>query len=488
LRIRRSLTVPAALAIVCLVTVVLRAIQANVNGTTVGLVYLITILIVATTWGIVESVIASMLAALFFSFFSESPAGFAIVDPEDWVALGAFLIGALLAGDLSNRAQRRAAEAKARQIEVEKLYALSRSIISIMLMDSGDAIGEVLAKELASICEIPSVAIYDSGSDVVYCGGETRPPMPEARLREAASGGSSFKDEKTGILFAPIALGGQRLGSIALHGGVLSTTAINALLNLLAITLESTRTREIATRAQAARQSEQFKSTLLDGLAHEFKTPLTSIRAATTALLGATVSDKAQQEELLTVVDQEADRLSRLVTEATHVARIEAGDLDINREWHCIDDVIKGVLSDSEPSRDGRRINVSLEDGLPHILADAKLVQLALRQLVDNALKYSPRKSAIDISARLSGESLTVSVRNEGEPLSESEQARIFEKFYRGQNVRRHVAGTGMGLSVARDILRAHGGDVYLTGSSHRSGTEFVLAIPLEVPESATRN
>jgi two-component system sensor histidine kinase KdpD len=86
LKIRRSLTVPAALAIVCLVTVVLRAIQAHVNGTTVGLVYLITILIVATTWGIVESVIASMLAALFFSFFSESPAGFAIVDPEDWVA------------------------------------------------------------------------------------------------------------------------------------------------------------------------------------------------------------------------------------------------------------------------------------------------------------------------------------------------------------------------------------------------------------------
>lgn len=487
MRIRRSLTVPAALAIVCLVTVVLRAIQANVNGTTVGLVYLITILIVATTWGIVESVIASMLAALFFSFFSESPAGFAIVDPEDWVALGAFLIGALIAGDLSNRAQRRAAEAKARQVEVEKLYALSRSIISIMLMDSGGAIGEILAKELTSICDIPSVAIYDSSSDAVYRGGETQPAVPESRLREAASGEGLFKDEKTGILFAAIALGGQSLGSIAIQGGELSTTAISALLNLLAITLESTRTREIATRAQAARQSEQFKSTLLDGLAHEFKTPLTSIRAATTALLGATVSDKAQQEELLTVVDQEADRLSRLVTEATHVARIEAGHLDINREWHCIDNVIKSVLADSEPRRDGRRINVSLEPGLPRILADAKLVQLALRQLVDNALKYSPRKSPIDISAKLSGENLTVSVRSEGEPLSESEQARIFEKFYRGQNVRRHVAGTGMGLSVARDIIRAHGGDVYLTGSSHRGGTEFVLAIPLAVPESAAR-
>jgi signal transduction histidine kinase len=96
-------------------------------------------------------------------------------------------------------------------------------------------------------------------------------------------------------------------------------------------------------------------------------------------------------------------------------------------------------------------------------------------------MKYSPRRSAIDISAKLSGEKLTVSVHNEGEPLSEAEQARIFEKFYRGQTTRRRVAGTGMGLSVARDILRAHGGDVYLTSSSHR-GTEFVLAIPLAAP------
>src|SRR5215831_8318026 len=140
-KIGKSLTVPAALAVVCLVTFVLREIQGDVNGTTVGLVYLITIVVVARIWGTVESVLASMLAALFFSFFSESPVGFAIVDPEDWVAVAAFLIGAVIAGELSDRAQRRAAEAKARQVEVEKLYALSRSIISIMLTHGDDAIG-----------------------------------------------------------------------------------------------------------------------------------------------------------------------------------------------------------------------------------------------------------------------------------------------------------------------------------------------------------
>jgi two-component system sensor histidine kinase KdpD len=247
---------------------------------------------------------------------------------------------------------------------------------------------------------------------------------------------------------------------------------------LLAITFENARSREIAMRAQAARQSEQFKSTLLDGLAHEFKTPLTSIRAAATALLGQTVSDATQQMELLTIVDQEAERLSRLVTEATHVARIEAGKIDLNREWHPVDALINKVLAETELQRDGRRVSVSIEKGLPGVRIDSNLVQLALRQLVDNALKYSPRRSAIDVNAKLSGENLCISVHNEGEPLSEAEQSRIFDKFYRGQNVQRQVAGTGMGLSVARDILLAHGGDVYLNRSNQR-GTEFVLRIPL---------
>src|SRR6516225_7403875 len=219
IRIHRNLTVPAALGVVCLVTLVLREIQGLVNGTTVGVVYLITILVVARLWGTVESVLASMLAALFFSFFSEAPAGFSIVDPEDWVAIAAFLIAAVIAGELSDRAHRRAAEAKARQVEVEKLYALSRSIISIMLTDGDDAIGARLAKELASICEIPSVAIYDRRIDTVYCGGETPAAASESRLRETAVAGNPFTDERTGTLFAPIALGGQIIGSILIQGG-----------------------------------------------------------------------------------------------------------------------------------------------------------------------------------------------------------------------------------------------------------------------------
>ena len=120
---------------------------------------------------------------------------------------------------------------------------------------------------------------------------------------------------------------------------------------------------------------------------------------------------------------------------------------------------------------------VLIAPDLPNAFADVNLMQLALRQLIDNALKYSPRNSAIQISARLAGGNFIISVHNQGEPLSESERVRIFDKFYRGQNVRHQVAGTGMGLPIAREILLAHGGDIHLR-SSKESGIEFVLTVP----------
>jgi len=195
-------------------------------------------------------------------------------------------------------------------------------------------------------------------------------------------------------------------------------------------------------------------------------------------MLAANVSDVSQQQELLTIVDQEAGRLSRLVTEATRVARIEAGKIQMNREWQKVDGLIRTLLAQMEAQCDGRRLEISLAPNLPAVFVDSDLIQLALRQLVDNALKYSPRSSAIRISSQSANGNIMIAVRNEGEPLSEPERMQIFDKFYRGRNVRYQVAGTGMGLPVARSILLAHGGDVKLC-SSDQDGTEFAITIPV---------
>ena len=133
------------------------------------------------------------------------------------------------------------------------------------------------------------------------------------------------------------------------------------------------------------------------------------------------------------IVDQEAECLGRLVTEATDIARIEAGDIHINRQWLSLGTLIDNVLAEMEVQRDGRRIDVAIAPDLPAVFVDRDLIQLALRQLVDNALKYSVRETAIQVSARAAGNEFIISVRNQADPLSESEKSRIFEKFYRGR-------------------------------------------------------
>jgi two-component system sensor histidine kinase KdpD len=479
-RLSRKASITAAVASVVFITLVFRVIAmmtaiSIVNATTVGFTYLIVILLVAASWGITESVVASVVATIFFNYYFLPPIGnWAIADPENWVAMFAFLITSLIASELSDLARRRTVEANTGKLEMERLYELSREILA---MEEAEHIGDRIANELARICEIPAVAIYDSISDLIHRGGVEQIFEVETALKDTARTGVPSKDDESRTIVAPISLGGRTTGSVAIRGIELSNTALHALLNLVAITLENARSRAIVTRAQAARQSEEFKSTLLDGLAHEFKTPLTSIRAVTTALLASNVSDAAQQHELLTIVDQEAERLSRLVTEATRVARIEAGKIHVNREWHGVNELIRGILAQMEGQFDGRRLDLSIAASLPPVFVDADLIQLALRQLVDNALKYSPRTSAIQIGSELGEGNIFIAVRNEGESLSESESARVFDKFYRGRNVRHQVAGTGMGLPVARDILLAHGGDIQLT-NSNRGCTEFVMRIP----------
>ncbi len=446
------------------------------NATTAGFAYLITVLLAAAAWGFAESVIVSVSATIAFNFFFLPPVGtWAIADPENWIALFTFLITAIVASRLSDRAKRRAVEASTRQAEMERLYELSRAI---MRLDSAHPVGSRIAAELARICQIPAVAIYDRPSDAIYYGGAEQIPGASSILRETVVTGMQSKELQTHAIFAPLSLAGQNIGSIAIQGAGLSDTALNALLNLIAMSLENARSREMATRAEAARQSQEFKSTLLDGLAHEFKTPLTSIRAAATALLASKFPDPAQRHELLVIVDQESERLSRLVTEATQVARIEAGKIQLDRQLCSIDDLIRNVLDQMEPLRDGRPLELSLQPDIPPVSIDAAMMQLALRQLVDNALKYSPRNTPIRISAGRQDKEIFIGVHNEGEPLSESESARIFDKFYRGANIRRQAAGTGMGLPIAREILMAHGGNIRLAASSSR-GTEFLMTVPL---------
>lgn len=251
-----------------------------------------------------------------------------------------------------------------------------------------------------------------------------------------------------------------------------------AMMNLTAVGLEKARTQDLASRAEAARQSEQFKSTLLDAVAHEFKTPLTSIKAATSAILTSQSLTSEQRHELLTIIDQETERLSRLMTEAIHLARAESGKLHLSRNLHDVEELVREALKQSSSSLNGKRIETLYAPAMPKVHVDGELFVVALKQLVDNAAKYSPEDTPIRIAAEASADSIRIRVHNQGPGLSEQERSMVFERFYRSPTTRGKAAGTGIGLSIAQDIVKAHGG--YLdVESGPGMGTEFSIRLPL---------
>ena len=441
----------------------------HVNPTTVALSYLIAILLVATTWGLVEATAASIAAVLCFNFFFLPPVGtFTIADPQNWVAFVAFLATAIVASQLSGRAKRREVDASARQRDLERLYAVSRALL---LSERGGSTPGEIARHVADAFGLPAVGVYDQRSDVAAWAGASERADLNAKLREVARRGASLDESGFGII--AIQLGGAPIGSVAIAGNGLSDTVLQSMANLVAIGLERARAVEATARADAARESSELRATVLDALAHEFKTPLTVMKAASSDLLASGAPD-GRHRELASIIDEELDRLGALVTDAVYMLRIDAGEFTVNLGRHPLDPIVKDALGRYARYLDGHRVIERVAADLS-VDADRDLLSLSLRQLIDNAVKYSPPESTIEISANGDGV-IEIAVRNSGASIPEREQTRIFERFYRGVQAR-HVPGTGMGLAIVQQIARAHGGTLRVT-SRLEDGTTFTLSFP----------
>jgi two-component system sensor histidine kinase KdpD len=473
--LRLTVRVVAALGFVAAVTITFFRLIA-VNATTVGFFYLIAILLIATLGGLVESTLASVAAMLCFNFFFLPPFGtLTIADPQNWIALFAFLVTSLTASQLSARAKRRTREAIDRQNEIERLYSLSRALL---LMDIAQPMAKQIVQQIAQIFEFSSVALY-----VRITGDIQRVGFEEARdldqkMRDSAFRSEVVRDENTRLVVTPIRLGREPIGSLALYGGLLSDAALHSLLNLVAIGLERAFSQRAINRAEVARQSDELKSTLLDAIAHEFKTPLTSIKAVTTDLLSETTNQLPHhQRELISIVDDSTDRLSKLVTDAIQLARIEGGTFRLNPGVYFPASLVSGALRQMKSLVEDRAIHVTVPDHLPPVRVDGELIQMVITHLLDNALKYSPSEYPISIGARIAYDKVIIYVNNCGPGITEEEQTRIFEKFYRGKNVQ-YLKGSGMGLAIATEIIRAHGEDISVK-SAPGEGSEFSFTLPI---------
>ena len=252
------------------------------NSATAGFTYLLLILGVAARGALPEAILASLASLLCYDFFFLPPVGrFTIGAQEDWVALCGFLITAVTASQLSARARRRAEEAGERRQEMERMYEFSRAM---MIGDEQRSVGSQIAQSIAQVFRVPEVALYERSADAVYRGGP-QTTLSEDQLRDAARNESAWSSSSQRASILPVRLGGRVLGSLGLVGGTLSEAGLQAVAQLGGIALERAHAQEAASHAEATRQNEQLKATLLDALAHEFKTPLTSIKAAISGVL-----------------------------------------------------------------------------------------------------------------------------------------------------------------------------------------------------------
>lgn len=233
-----------------------------------------------------------------------------------------------------------------------------------------------------------------------------------------------------------------------------------------------------------AREGNQLRTAIVDSVTHELRTPLTSIKASVTALLTNSRLLPSQRNDLLIVINEETDRLNRLVAEAAEIAQLD-GDVKLDLKSHAIEEIIDAARQECRALIETRSISVLVQQGLPAVRADLKVARKALVQLLANAAKYSPADKPISITTELNGNYVITSVIDRGCGIDDSEQTLIFTKFYRGMDHRYMVQGTGLGLPIARAIIEAHGGSLSVV-SERGHGSVFSFTLPID-PQVAPR-
>lgn len=434
--------------------------------------FLVSVLLTSAYWGLYVAVVHSILATAAFNFYFLPPVRtFTIADPQNWIALFAFLVTALLASNLSERVRREAHHAREQRRNVERLYALSQQLMTVenlgQLMNAIPRfVTDSFGAKGAAVVTTAKPTIYRSSPDVVFDAGTLRATLGRGEL-------SSSED----VTYLPVRIGVKAIGAMAVSGSLLPRETADAIGSLVGTAIERVRAVEELANTQAARESERLRSALLDSVTHEFRTPLTSIKASVTALLSNHSDEPAVRQELLTVINEEADRLNRLVGEAAEMAQLDAHAVNLQRGPISMAEVVESVLDDLRGALLHHTVETDIPAKLPPVLADHDRIRQILTHLVENAAKYSPAGTPIRITAEAKDGFVVTSVADRGPGIDSFEQGLIFDKFYRGQKERYAAPGTGMGLAIVKVLVDAHGGKISVV-SQPGSGSVFSFSLP----------
>jgi two-component system sensor histidine kinase KdpD len=445
----------------------------HVNPTTVALTLLLFILLLAAEWGLRYAVVVSIAATACYNFFVLPPIGtFTISDPQNWLALFAFLTTAIVASRLSQSARDQANEARSRQQELEILFRLSREFLQT---ESVATLVSSIPSAVALVTGARSGILYLLDGDRIYrSASEEISEIEIPHLRQLATTLSDIKNQ-TDEIQVPLRTGVRPKGLLLLRGTLISSKTLEAIGGLISISMDRAQALEDVAHGEAAKESERLRTLMIDSITHELRTPLTSIKGAATTLL-ALGTERESSRELLTIIDEESDRLNKLVSEAVEMAQLDAQQVQMHTAPVNVRHLIEQAYQTCSWVEEEHPVRIDVPSAL-QINADEEFMKKVICNLLENAAKYSRPGTPITVSAEYREGSVAISVADRGIGIDPSEQTLIFERFYRSRSQGEGTAGTGMGLPISRAIVEAHGGKISVV-SQPGQGSVFTFTLP----------
>jgi two-component system sensor histidine kinase KdpD len=459
-----------------------------------SVVYLLPVVIAATRWGIVSAVVAAVCGVLASAFFFFPPLySFRITDPQEVINLILFIFVAIVVSQLATRLKRQLEMAHQREIDLRDLYAFSRRLaVAFDVSDIHAAIEDHLAAVIQRKVVLFGTARETSGGG--RRAGVAVPEQVHAEVVEVATGRRDANDGATVTaengdvwLIRAVSPKSSEFGVIAINLGRESREGsdemrirIDAVLSDATATLERLGVAHAISEARMRSQTEQLREALIGSVSHELRTPLASILGAATVLSAApALANEKKLKALVHDVRDEAERLNNDIQNLLDASRISSDGIKPHIEWADPADIVHSAIERCRGRLSDRRVVLNLPTDLPLIHVDSVLVQQALVQIFDNAVKYSDSGSQITVAARARDGRMILSVSDEGAGLTAAEEAKIWDRFARGERHAASTSGSGLGLWIANAFIAANGGGMNAISEGPGRGTAMVIELPV---------